>query len=150
MKHIIIFLAVSILFIFVSAKAKSFELLMFHSKYCSYCIAFDNEVGFDYNTLDVAEILPLTIIDFNDPPKWVIDAQLAGQIKLVSATPTFIIWDERVNKEIDRLVGYKNREWFINAMKFWIDNHKAFYDEDGNIRPEPLPLTEPKLTPASA
>jgi len=143
MKHIIIFLAVSILLIFVSAKAKSFELLMFHSKYCGYCIAFDNQVGFDYNTLDVAEMLPLTVIDFNDPPKWVIDAQLAGQIKPVSATPTFIIWDEKNNKEVDRLVGYRDREWFINAMKFWIANYKEFYDEDGNLRPDAPLMTEP-------
>jgi thioredoxin-related protein len=140
MKHIIIFLAVSILFIFVSAKAKSFELLMFHSEYCSYCIAFDNEVGFDYNTLDVAGILPLTIIDFNDPPEWVFNAIAVGQIKEVTATPTFVIWDPILKKEMDRLVGYKDREWFIGVMQFWIDNHENYFDDEGN----PIPIEPAK------
>ena len=143
MKHIIIFLAVSILFIFVSAKAKSLELVMFHSKYCGYCIAFDKEVGFDYNTLEIAKTLPLTIIDFNDPPKWIIDALLGESIRPVTATPTFVVWSEKLNKEIDRLVGYKDRKWFIGAIQFWIDNHKLFYDEDGNLRPDAPPMPKP-------
>jgi thioredoxin-related protein len=141
MKHIIIFLAVLVLFIFISAKAKSFELLMFHSKYCHYCTTFDKEVGFDYNTLEVAKELPLTVIDFHNPPEWVFNALALGQINPVTATPTFVIWDPRINQEIDRLVGYKDREWFIEAMHFWLDNvHKnypEFYDEDGNIKPDP-------------
>ena len=61
MKHIFVFLAVLILFIFGSQKANSLELLMFHSKYCHYCTTFDKEVGFDYNTLEVAKTLPLTV-----------------------------------------------------------------------------------------
>ena len=59
MKHIILFLGVLVLFIFGSEKAKSLELLMFHDKRCHYCIAFDRDVGFDYNTSprDVANAL---------------------------------------------------------------------------------------------
>ena len=83
------------------------------------------------------------------------NAIAVGQIKPVTATPTFVIWDPILKKEMDRLIGYKDREWFIEAMQFWIDNHNKYYDEDGNIRPEPLPLTdvpgaELNLTPASA
>ena len=138
MKHIILFLGVLVLFIFGSEKAKSLELLMFHDKRCHYCIAFDRDVGFDYNTLEIAKELPLTVIDFHNPPEWVFNAMIVGQIKPVTATPTFVIWDERIEQEIDRLVGFKDREWFIEAMQFWLANYKAYFDEDGNIRPEPL------------
>ena len=153
MKHIIIFLAVLVLFTFVSAKAKSFELLMFHSKYCHYCTTFDKEVGFDYNTLEVAKTLPLTVIDFHKLPEWVFNALAVGQIKPVTATPTFVIWDPILEKEMDRLVGYKDREWFMEAIQFWIDNHKKYFDNEGNPIPdfdpereEPEPDTEPTPT----
>ena len=48
-----------------SFPAKSFELLMFHDKNCGYCLAFDRDVGFDYNTLEVAKILPLKFFPFS-------------------------------------------------------------------------------------
>ena len=142
-RRIVIILA--LVMTLASFPAKSFELLMFHDKNCGYCLVFDRDVGFDYNTLEVAKILPLTVIDFHNPPEWVFNAIAVGQIKEVTATPTFIVWDERVKKEVDRLSGYVDREWFIGAIEFWINNHTRFYDEDGNLKPDSPQLPESEV-----
>jgi thioredoxin-related protein len=96
--------------IFFNVQAYALELLMFHSKYCGYCMAFMKEVAVDYNYKD----LPLVIIDAHKPPEWFKEAMRENRIKPIRGTPTFIIWNGR--KELARLTGYSSKEWFYNNL----------------------------------
>ena len=96
--------------IFFNVQAYALELLMFHSKYCGYCIAFMKEVAVDYEYRD----MPLVIIDAYNQPDWFKEAYKENRIKPIRGTPTFIIWNGR--KELGRLVGYSGKEWFYTNL----------------------------------
>ena len=96
--------------IFFNVQAYALELLMFHSKYCGYCMAFMKEVAVDYHYKD----LPLVIIDAYNQPDWFKEAYKENRIKPIRGTPTFIIWNGR--KELSRLTGYNGKEWFYNNL----------------------------------
>ena len=104
------FLLTFVLVLFFTTKIYALELLMFHSKYCSYCSAFMKEVAFDYNNKE----LPLIIIDAYNQPDWFKEAYKEHRIKPIFGTPTFIIWNGR--KELARLTGYSSKEWFYNNL----------------------------------
>jgi len=104
------FLLTFIFVIFFNVQAYALELLMFHSKYCGYCMAFMKEVAVDYHYKD----LPLVIIDAHKPPEWFKEAMRENRIKPIRGTPTFIIWNGR--KELARLTGYSSKEWFYNNL----------------------------------
>ena len=95
---------------FFNVQAYALELLMFHSKYCGYCIAFMKEVAVDYEYRD----MPLVIIDAHNQPDWFKEAYAENRIKPIRGTPTFIIWNGR--KELGRLVGYSGKEWFYTNL----------------------------------
>ena len=96
--------------IFFNVQAYALELLMFHSKYCGYCMAFMKEVAVDYEYRD----MPLVIIDAYNQPDWFKEAYKENRIKPIRGTPTFIIWNGR--KELGRLVGYSGKEWFYTNL----------------------------------
>ena len=77
----------------------------------------------EYHDTEYAKTLPLTIIDAKDIPEWFHIAYDKGNIKPIRGTPTFIIWDEKRQEEIDRIVGYGGKEWFYEQIVHWIDNH---------------------------
>ena len=108
----------SILFtlLFLSLPLSAYELLMFSIKSCHYCIAFMEQVEPEYHDTEYAETLPLTIIDAKDIPEWFHVAYDKGNIKPIRGTPTFIIWDEENQEEIDRIVGYGGKEWFYEQI----------------------------------
>ena len=96
--------------IFFNVQAYALELLMFHSKYCGYCMAFMKEVAVDYEYRD----MPLVIIDAYNQPDWFKEAYKENRIKPIRGTPTFIIWNGR--KELARLTGYSGKEWFYTNL----------------------------------
>ena len=96
--------------IFFNVQAYALELLMFHNKNCSYCMAFMREVAVDYEYRD----MPLVIIDAYNQPDWFKEAYAENRIKPIRGTPTFIIWNGR--KELGRLVGYSGKEWFYTNL----------------------------------
>ena len=104
------FLLTFIFVIFFNVQAYALELLMFHSKYCGYCMAFMKEVAVDYHYKD----LPLVIIDAHKPPEWFKEAMRENRIKGIFGTPTFIVWNGR--KELARLTGYSGKEWFYTNL----------------------------------
>jgi hypothetical protein len=79
-------------------------------------------VGDTYKDSEYAEDLPLILINADDYPehipKWFADAYKKGDIKLITATPTFILWDEKKKVELDRLVGYHGKTWFYNRIEY--------------------------------
>ena len=99
------FLSILFTLCFLSLPLKAYELLMFSVKTCHYCMAFMELVEPDYHDTEYAKILPLTIIDNADIPEWFHVAYDKGNIKPIRGTPTFIIWDEENQEEIDRIVG---------------------------------------------
>ena len=117
------FLSILFAVLFLSLPLRAYELLMFSIKSCHYCIAFMEQVEPEYHDTEYAETLPLTIIDAKDIPEWFHIAYDKGDIKKIKGTPTFIIWDEENQIEIDRIVGYGGKDWFYEQIAHWIDNH---------------------------
>ena len=62
--------------IFFNVQAYALELLMFHSKYCGYCMAFMKEVAVDYEYRD----MPLVIIDAYNQADWFKEAYKENRI----------------------------------------------------------------------
>ena len=96
-----------------NVQAYAFELLMFNDKHCIYCKKFLREVSSEYNISD----LPLIIIDEGNEPEWFITAYIEKKIKPIRGTPTFILWDEFKKYEVDRIVGYGDKDLFYNQLQ---------------------------------
>ena len=96
-----------------NVQAYAFELLMFNDKHCIYCKRFLREVSSEYNISD----LPLIIIDEGNEPEWFITAYIEKRIKPIRGTPTFILWDEFEKYEVDRIVGYGDKDLFYNQLQ---------------------------------
>ena len=118
------FLSILFTVLFLSFSASAYELLMFSVSNCIYCIAFNEEVAPTYNDTKYAETLPLTIIDNADIPEWFHIAYAEGRIEPIKRTPTFIIFDEKSQAEVNRFVGYNGKEWFYERVASWIEHHK--------------------------
>ena len=123
------FLTILFTLLFLSLPLKAYELLMFSVSWCSYCVAFNEEVAPEYNDTVYAETLPLTIIDAEHIPEWFTNAYEEGKIKKIKGTPTFIIFDKESQAEIDRIVGYNGKEWFYEQVAYWIEHYKEYYGQ---------------------
>ena len=117
------FLSILFTLLFLSLPLSAYELLMFSVNNCVYCIAFHKQVVPEYNESKYAETLPLTIIDNANIPEWFTIAYQKGDIKKIKGTPTFIIWNEESQAEVDRIVGYNGKEWFYEKIAYWIEHH---------------------------
>ena len=95
-----------------NVQAYAFELLMFNNKPCIYCKKFLKEVGLEYNISN----LPLIIIDDNNQPEWFDTAYKEKRIKPLRATPVFIVWNEFEKYEVDRIIGYGDKDRFYNQL----------------------------------
>ena len=113
----------------LSLPLKAYELLMFSVSNCIYCIKFHEEVLPTYNDTEYAETLPLTIIDNADIPEWFQTAYEEGRIENIRGTPTFIIWNEEEQVEVDRFVGYSGKEWFYERVAYWFEHSEEYYGQ---------------------
>ena len=123
------FLSILFTVLLLSLPLKAYELLMFSVSWCSYCVAFNEQVAPEYNDTEYAEILPLTIIDAENIPEWFTKVYKEGKIKKIRGTPTFIIWDEESQIEIERIVGYNSKEWFYERIEYWIEHYEEYYGQ---------------------
>ena len=123
------FLSILFTLLFLSLPLSAYELLMFSVKNCIYCIKFNEEVAPYYNATSYAETLPLTIIDNADIPDWFLTAYEEGRIEPIKGTPTFIIWDEENQIEIERIVGYNGKEWFYERVAYWVKHYEEYYGQ---------------------
>jgi len=78
---------------------------MFESSACTWCEAWDEEVGVIYDKTDEGKLLPLRKIDIADP----LPPSLYW-LRGIVFTPTFIVVDD--NKEIGRIIGYHGEDFF--------------------------------------
>ena len=123
------FLSILFTLLFLSLPLSAYELLMFSVSNCIYCIAFNEQVAPTYNDTKYAETLPLTIIDNADIPDWFQTAYEEGRIEPIKGTPTFIIWDEENQIEIERIVGYNGKEWFYERVAYWVKHYEEYYGQ---------------------
>ena len=123
------FLSILFTLLFLSLPLSAYELLMFSVKNCIYCIAFNEQVAPTNNDTKYAETLPLTIIDNADIPDWFHIAYDEGRIEPIKGTPTFIIWDEENQIEIERIVGYNGKEWFYERIAYWVKHNEEYYGQ---------------------
>ncbi len=85
------------------------ELVMFESRACPWCEAWDEEIGEIYGLTDEARIAPLRRVDIDDP----LPENLAG-IRAVVYTPTFVLVED--GKEIGRILGYPGEDFFWGLL----------------------------------
>jgi len=111
------------LFLLFSLPVAAAELLMFSNPHCSYCQSFLNEVKPTYYETEYSEYLPLKVITMEgDMPEWIAKAFDEGRLQPIRETPTFIIWDD---KEIARLIGYRNKETFFELLGSFIEQNET-------------------------
>ncbi len=109
-------LFLTLFFIFFALPVYALELLMAHNPGCHYCELFMTEVYPTYK-FDHAENQPLTlvIISVYDQPEWFKQAYAEKRIKPIRGTPTFIIWNGRI--ELARIVGYGYPARFYESLR---------------------------------
>ncbi len=96
------FLVMAALFVRPAGAA---ELLMYKSALCSWCKAWEKDIGSFYGKTDEAKMLPLRRLDIKKPvPKDI------AYIKGVIYTPTFVVVDGK--REVGRIVGYISEDFF--------------------------------------
>ena len=91
--------------------AEAAELIVFGSRSCPYCLAWEREVGRTYARTAEAQQAPLRRLDINGR----LPGDLA-QLRDVDVTPTFVLADE--GREVGRIVGYSGRQ------DFWAELHR--------------------------
>jgi hypothetical protein len=122
-----------VLFLLMSVvPVDALDLLMFSSSKCSYCQNFIKEVVPGYDKTKYHKLLPLKIIDIdNPPPQWILNAFKDDALFPIKVTPTFVVWD---NREVLRTEGYIGVDEFYQVMDAFIGHFEV-----------PLMQKEPKI-----
>ena len=113
-----------VLFLLMSVvPVDALDLLMFSSSKCSYCQEFLREVVPEYHKTKYHKVLPLKIIDIDEPPpQWILNAFSSEGLFPIRVTPTFVAWD---NKEIIRTEGYVSKEDFYKVMEAFLGHFEV-------------------------
>ena len=113
-----------VLFLLMSVvPVDALDLLMFSSSKCSYCQDFLREVVPEYHKTKYHKVLPLKIIDIDEPPpQWILNAFSSEGLYPIRVTPTFVAWD---NKEIIRTEGYVSKEDFYKVMEAFLGHFEV-------------------------
>jgi len=101
--------ALAVAMMFSAAPADAAELVLFHAEGCSYCEAWDRDVGRTYHLTDEARRLPLRRIEVTAPRP----ADLV-RIKDIRYTPTFVV--TVAGREVGRIVGYQSEDQFWGLL----------------------------------
>ena len=87
----------------------SAELLMVHEKYCSWCDAWENEIGPIYAKTAEGKFAPISKIELADSMN---DNRIQERILY---TPTFVLVEN--GHEIARIEGYPGEEFFWTLLE---------------------------------
>ena len=105
------------------------ELLMFSNPNCGYCQKFLEEVEPTDNESEAGKVLPLHIIQMEQPvPDWYINAFKAKAIGRIAGTPTFIVWIN--DREEHRFVGYPGKEQFYAQLDNFIKTNGHLFGKE--------------------
>ncbi|MCW5744686.1 MAG: hypothetical protein KIT36_00615 [Alphaproteobacteria bacterium] len=100
------------------AASRAAELVMYHSKGCAWCAAWDRQVGTVYDKTAEARVLPLRRVDA--------DHDGNGGVRLakpVEYTPTFVIVS--CGRELGRITGYPGEDHFWGLLDAEIERHRS-------------------------
>jgi hypothetical protein len=89
--------------------AQAAELVMFEAPGCTWCEAWDEEVGVVYVKTEEGRAAPLRRVDIDDPRPPDLEA-LQG----VVYTPTFVLLD--AGREVGRILGYPGEGFFWSLL----------------------------------
>jgi hypothetical protein len=95
--------------LFVPA-ASALELVMFRRAGCSWCAAWDREIGPIYAKTELGRRIPLRHLD--------LDRDEGAKLALVSPirfTPTFVLLDR--DREVGRIEGYPGEAFFWSRLE---------------------------------
>jgi hypothetical protein len=98
------------LLLHLCAEAGAAELLMYRRAGCSWCAAWDREVGPIYPRTELGRLLPLRHIDLAESPQPAI-----GLVRPVRYTPTFVMVED--GREIGRIEGYPGEAFFWGLLE---------------------------------
>ena len=134
-------------FLLFALPVSAVELLMFSNPHCKYCQSFLKEVKPTYHETEYSKYLPLKVITMEgDMPEWIARAFDEKRLQPIRNTPTFVIWD---NKELARLIGYRNKETFYELLGSFMEaNEGIFKQPEGSKGRGPLDeFGNPNLPP---
>jgi len=89
--------------------APAAELVMFRRAGCSWCQAWDRDIGPIYARTDVGQAAPLRLADLDRDPA---AATLARPVRF---TPTFVLVDS--GREVGRIEGYPGEDFFWGLLE---------------------------------
>ena len=101
-----------------AAVTRAAELVMFHSKSCPWCAAWDRDIGKIYDKTNEARVLKLRRVDA--------DRETDGGVKLarpVEVTPTFVI--VACGREVGRILGYPGEDHFWGLLGKEIERNRT-------------------------
>ena len=100
------------------------RVLLFYSSHCKYCQNWDKEIGVEnYSKTDIGQALPIQIIDEKDGRiERIVEAIQSGRMDYIRGTPTFVVWDDTLEMELTRLVGYRSKENFYENLGLILKN----------------------------
>lgn len=110
--------------------ATALELVMFRRAGCSWCAAWDRDIGPIYDKTDVGRRVPIRFIG----PERVSEMKSALKSP-VRFTPTFVLVDE--DREIGRIEGYPGADFFWGRLEGLLPPPP----DDGGERSSPAPTT---------
>jgi thioredoxin-related protein len=94
----------------VTSAANAAQLVVFGSKRCPYCLAWEREIGRIYPRTEEAWLAPLRRVDVEGR----LPADLT-QLRDVQVSPTFVLVDE--GYEVGRIVGYDGPSTFWPQLR---------------------------------
>ncbi len=116
--------------LFIAPLVNALQLAVLDRLDCPACIAFKAQVGQEgYDASPLAERAPIIFIaalngKLIEPPEWFVDAYREGRIQEIIYTPTFLLLDDD-NREVGRVIGYKDPEWFFERITIIVDAYEA-------------------------
>ncbi len=133
MKRILLLVVGLAILIATPSQAKNNpELLMFSNPHCGYCQSFLNEVKPTYHDSKVGKLLPLRVINMDQPvPDWYDKAYRNKRISQIRGTPTFIIWQN--DTELYKFVGYPGKERFYDILNQYVNANLDLFGKDGEV-----------------
>jgi hypothetical protein len=97
-------LALALLLALMSTQALAAELLMYRRAGCSWCLAWDREIGPAYPQTEIGKRVPLRTVDLDR------DRPGVSLKSPVIFTPTFVLVEN--GREVARLEGYAGEHFF--------------------------------------
>jgi hypothetical protein len=117
--------------LFLASTATASELFMFRRAGCSWCAAWDRDIGPIYAKTDVGRRAPIRFVDLDRPHE--VKFTVKSPVRF---SPTFVLVDD--NREIGRIEGYPGQDFFWGMMDRLLPNPPS----EGGHRSSGAPASE--------